>query len=130
MNTDNQWSTRLFLFQEYISSLATFLGCLLTTYIVIVVCRRDSSVDFTRSQYVINNLEEGRMAHLSSNNNVQCLFSDVWWGQLRLSTRRADKNSRSWWGPCCRCKPDCRCGVSFISIEPDQPVSKCSPGKE
>ena len=38
------------------------------------LCRRDSSVDFTCSQHVINNLEEGRMAHLSSNNNVQRLF--------------------------------------------------------
>ena len=38
------------------------------------LCRRDSPVDFTRSQHVINNLEEGRMAHLSSNNNVQRLF--------------------------------------------------------
>ena len=38
------------------------------------LCCRDSSVDFTRSQHVINNLEEGLMAHLSSNNNVQRLF--------------------------------------------------------
>ena len=36
-------------------------------------CRHDSSVDFTRLQCIINNLEEGRMAHLSSN-NVQRLF--------------------------------------------------------
>ena len=40
------------------------------------LCRRDSSVDFTCSQHVINNLEEGRMAHLSSNNNVQYSESD------------------------------------------------------
>ena len=46
-----------------------------------------------------------------------------WWGQLCLSTRRADKNSLSWWGLCCRCRPDRRCGVSSISIESDQPVS-------
>ena len=38
------------------------------------LCRRDSSVDFTRSQHVINNLEEALMAHLSSNNNFQHLF--------------------------------------------------------
>ena len=40
------------------------------------LCRRDSSVDFTCSQHVINNLEEGWMAHLSSNNNVQYSESD------------------------------------------------------
>ena len=39
-------------------------------------CRHDSSVDFTRLQCIINNLEEGRRAHLFSSNNVQCLFSD------------------------------------------------------
>ncbi len=42
----------------------------------IFFCRHDSSVDFTRLQYIINNLEEGRRAHLSSNNNVQCSVSD------------------------------------------------------
>jgi hypothetical protein len=70
---------------------------------------------------VHNNSWSRPVAHLFSSNVQHCF----WWGlgQLHLSTRRADKNSLSWWGPRCRCKPDCRCGTSSISIEPDQPVS-------
>ncbi len=83
------------MFQEYLWQL---IGCLLTTYIIIVVCRRDSSVDFIRLQHIINNLEEGRTAHLSSNNNVQYFVSDEVWGnfvcrhveQIRTAARDGD----------------------------------------
>ena len=49
-------------------------------------CRHDSSVDFTRLQCIINNLEEGRRAHLSSNNNVQCLFLILMRATLSVDT--------------------------------------------
>ena len=113
MNTDNQWSTRLFLFQG--NSLVVFRR------LIVFFCRHDSSVDCTHLQYIII-LEAGRWPIC-----FQVIMFNVyfwfWWGQLCLSTRRTDKNSLSWWGPCCRCRPDCRCGTLSISIEPDQPVS-------
>ena len=113
MNTDNQWSTRLFLFQG--NSLVVFRR------LIVFFCRHDSSVDCTHLQYIII-LEAGRWPIC-----FQVIMFNVYFlmrlGQLRLSTRRTDKNSRSRWGLCCRCKPDCRCGTSSISIEPDQPVS-------
>ena len=106
----------------YLSVSGNSLVVVLTTYIVIVVCRRDSSVDFTRLQY-ITILEAGRMAHLSSNNNVQRLFLMSDEGnfvcrhveQIRTASRDGDR--------AVGVKPDCRCGVSSISIESDQPVS-------
>ena len=96
------------------------VGCLSKTYCLLLSSRLvGQQYTFT----VHNNSWSRPVAHLFSSNNVQCLFSDVWWGQLCLSTRRADKNSLSWWGPCCRCRPDRLCGTSSISIESDQPVS-------
>ena len=61
-----------------------FFGCLLKTYCLF--CRHDSSVDFTRLQCIIYNLEEGRRAHLFSSNNVQCLFLILMRATLSVDT--------------------------------------------
>ena len=89
--------------------------------IFVFFCRHDSSIDSTHLQYIII-LEAGRWPIC-----FQVIMFNVYFlmrlGQLRLQTRQTDKNSRSRWELCCRCKPDCRCGTLSISIEPDQPVS-------
>ena len=95
------------------------VGCLSKTYCLLLSSRLVGRLyTFT----VHNNSWSRPVAHLFSSNNVQCLFL-ILMRATCLSTRRADKNSLSWWGPCCRCRPDRRCGVSSISIESDQPVS-------
>jgi hypothetical protein len=125
------------LFQEYTINisvnLTTFVVTSVTTTLLAtridvvstlflgVFCLCDTSVDFTRLQHkIILKKAGGPICFQVIMFNVYFWF---WWGQLCLSTRRADKNSLSWWGPCCRCRPDRRCGVSSISIESDQPVS-------
>ena len=103
------------LFQEYTINinvnLTTFVVTSVTTTLLAtridvvstlflgVFCLCDASVDFTCLQHTINNLEEGRMAHLSSNNNVQYSVSDEVWGnfvcrhveQIRTAARDGDR---------------------------------------
>ena len=90
------------LFQEYTINisvnLTTFVVTSVTTTLLAtridvvstlflgVFCLCDTSVDFTRLQHTINNLEEGRMAHLFSSNNVQCLFLILMRATLSVDT--------------------------------------------
>ncbi len=88
-----------------------------------VFCLCDTSVNFTRLQHTINNLEEGRMAHLSSNNNVQCSVSDQVGAtssddssnRIRTATRDGDR----------------AVGVNLVRLHRTRSASvKCSPRKE
>jgi len=91
--------------------------------IFVFFCRHDSSIDSAHLQYIII-LEAGRWPIcfqvimfnvyflMSDEGNFVCRHVE----QIRTASRDGDRTVGV--------KPDCRCGTSSISIEPDQPVSK------
>jgi hypothetical protein len=102
-------NTQICLLSIFVDLLSTLLasfvrqvGLTLITFFNIclcVLCSPGVLADFTCLQHTINNLEEGRMAHLSSNNNVQYSVSDEVWGnfvcrhveQIRTAARDGDR---------------------------------------